>query len=97
MKNFIAIALLVLASCTEKRITNLEIESKNAQVADSVLYEKLKTLQKHVNYQDSVIKVLALHAYHADSVSVIKQTKNDRAERRGKFLGGLLKTLIPGL
>lgn len=34
---------------------------------------------------------------YLDSCQQIKATKSDRAERRGRFLGGLLKTIFPAL
>ncbi len=102
MKNIIAVLLLFAASCTSEQRENIKIqgeayEAKPELVIDSVLTARVAALEKHAHFQDSVIKVLALHATHADSVNVQKQFKSDRAERRGRFLGGLIKGLIPGL
>lgn len=40
---------------------------------------------------------IAKSIMYLDSVQVDKKAKGDKAERRGRFLGGLLKGLIPGL
>ena len=42
-------------------------------------------------------QVLAKSVLYLDSCQQAKSIKQDRAERRGKFLGGLLKGLIPGI
>jgi hypothetical protein len=34
---------------------------------------------------------------YLDSCQQVKTTKSDRAERRGKFVGGLLRGLFPGM
>lgn len=99
MKKILAVLLFIAVSCTEEQRKDISIQedSVTAQPIDTVLTNRVSSLEKHAAMQDSVIKVLALHAYHADSVAEKKQIKSDRAERRGRFLGGLLKTLIPGL
>ena len=95
MKKILALLLLVSVSCQDKRVDRLEAVVENGLYTDTVLTNRIEKLEKHVVVQDSIIKVLASHAVHADSVTVTRQTKSDRAERRGRFLGGLLKTLIP--
>jgi hypothetical protein len=102
MKNFIAIILLFTFSCTDGQRENIKIQGNTYEtqpilVVDTLLTARVAQLEKHAKLQDSAIKVLALHAYHADSVNNHKQFKSDRAERRGRFLGGLLKGLIPVL
>jgi hypothetical protein len=42
-------------------------------------------------------KALAKSIVFVDSCNQAKIQKSDRAERRGKFVGGLLKGLFPGL
>lgn len=102
MKTFLALFLLIAVSCTNEQREKIDLQGETSEsapvlVIDSVLTDRVDALEKHAQFQDSVIKVLALHATHADSVNVQKQFKSDRAERRGRFLGGLLKGLIPGL
>jgi hypothetical protein len=43
------------------------------------------------------IKGLGKSVIFLDSCQQNKTIKQDRAERRGKFVGGLLKSLIPGM
>lgn len=42
-------------------------------------------------------KAVAESVIYVDSVATTKTSKSERAERRGRFVGGLLKGLIPGL
>lgn len=42
-------------------------------------------------------EVLAKTVLYLDSCQSAKTTKQDKAERRGRFVGGLLKGLFPGL
>lgn len=42
-------------------------------------------------------KALGESVIYVDSVATTKTGKAERAERRGRFVGGLLKGLIPGL
>ena len=102
MKNLLAVLLLLSASCTqivkapeEKTPEQLAVDTINIKL--DLLLMRVEQAEKHMTLQDSIIKTLALHASYADSLTMDKQRKNDRAERRGKFLGSLLKTLIPGL
>jgi hypothetical protein len=43
------------------------------------------------------VKGLGKSVLYLDSCQQNKTIKQDRAERRGKFVGGLLKSLIPGM
>ena len=43
------------------------------------------------------INGLAKTVIYLDSCQQAKSSKQDRAERRGKFVGGLLKGLFPGM
>jgi hypothetical protein len=42
-------------------------------------------------------KVIAKNVLFLDSCQIMKTNKTDRAERRGKFVGGLLKGLFPAI
>lgn len=42
-------------------------------------------------------KEIAKTVLFLDSCQIMKTNKTDRAERRGKFVGGLLKGLFPGI
>lgn len=46
--------------------------------------------------QNATIK-MAKATMYLDSCQQVKTNKSDRAERRGKFVGGLLRGLFPGM
>lgn len=74
----------------------IKINAKQDSVAlDNQLYtqsvsSEIKTIRENT-------QVLAKSVLYLDSCQQAKTIKQDRAERRGKFLGGLLKGLFPGL
>jgi hypothetical protein len=43
------------------------------------------------------VKGLAKSVIYLDSCNQAKTNKQERAERRGRFVGGLLKSLFPGM
>jgi hypothetical protein len=78
---------------------------KQAQVKidaqqDSVAVE-IMTYAQVVSSETRLVRehsaVLAKSVLYLDSCQQAKTIKQDRAERRGKFVGGLLKGLFPGL
>lgn len=64
---------------------NVAILQQNNQLSDQV-----DSLQ-------STTKILAKSFLYIDSCNISRISKTDRAERRGRFLGGLLKGVLPGL
>jgi peptidoglycan hydrolase CwlO-like protein len=72
-----------LIALNQERLTNSNIrQNKMVESVDSLKIQ-IKGLGKSVIY--------------LDSCQQNKSIKQDRAERRGKFVGGLLKSLIPGM
>lgn len=66
--------------------------------SDSV--QNSATHAKIVARLDSVDKknaALARSIVYLDSCNQVKTSKADRAEKRGRFIGGLLKGLFPGM
>ena len=61
--------------------TNLDVANVNSRI-DSV----------HLQNQ-----ALAKTVLYLDSCNQVKAQKADKAERRGKFVGGLIKGLFPGI
>lgn len=57
----------------------------------------LATLSGKIDSLDNQSKALAKTVLYLDSCNQIKAQKADKAERRGKFVGGLLKGLFPGI
>jgi len=72
-----------LIAMNQERLTNSNIrQNRMIESVDSIKVQ-IKGLGKSVIY--------------LDSCQQNKTIKQDRAERRGKFVGGLLKSLIPGM
>lgn len=69
----------------------------SASVAVEYLDAKIQRMQSRLDSAKQIERQLAKSIIYVDSVQVSRQAKADRAERRGKFVGGLLKALIPSL
>lgn len=54
-------------------------------------------LSGQVDSLQNTTKILAKSFLYIDSCNASRINKTDRAERRGRFLGGLLKGVLPGL
>ena len=54
-------------------------------------------LSGRVDSLQSTTKILAKSFLYIDSCNSNRVSKTERAERRGRFLGGILKGLMPGL
>ena len=72
-----------LIAMNQERLTNSNIRQN--RMIESVDSMKIQ------------IKGLGKSVIYLDSCQQNKSIKQDRAERRGKFVGGLLKSLIPGM
>ena len=97
MKTYLLAALL-LTGCAQssdlERIEKRQDDQNNrlVQLENSVIVLKEKNDSLH-----NQVVVLAQTNLYLDSVVASKQGKVERAERRGRFVGGLLKGLIPGI
>lgn len=69
-------------------------ELKQDSINQSVNFS-LQILQQQIDSLKQEKVVLAKSVLYLDSCQQLKATKAERAERRGKFLGGLLKGLLP--
>lgn len=63
----------------------------------SFLERKTNSLDSNFRHLQNTSKALGQSVVYLDSCQATKTAKQDRAERRGRFVGGLLKGLIPGL
>jgi len=82
-----------IQSAKQKRLT---IDRK----VDSMLLAHSVERQVLLNANDSLqkdVRFLALCVQYLDSVDRSKQTKSERAEKRGRFIGGIIKGIFPGL
>ena len=69
-----------------------QLDSANVLLAGYVIELSLKTDSLKHNEQ-----ILSRSILYLDSCQQTKTNKAERAERRGRFLGGLLKTIFPAL
>jgi hypothetical protein len=102
MKNLFVICCLFIVSCTGKPENQEVLYEKNPfaepiVLIDSATINRISKLESQTQAQDSAIRVLVKHAMYSDSLLQDRQKKSDRAEKRGRFWGGVLKGLIPGL
>jgi hypothetical protein len=62
-----------------------------------VTHQQMKVLQAKLDSVKSNQAVFAKGILYLDSCQMNRTHKADRAEKRGRFLGGLLKGLFPGM
>ena len=79
-------------------------DQKASQKSYSTLAQKIKADSAAICHLESRIdslkfadQAIAKSIVYLDSCNQNRTNKADRAERRGKFVGGLLKSLFPGL
>lgn len=93
----LVIALGVLAyNFQEFKTQQIKTNAKqDSATIDNRLYAQSVSAQISAVRENT--EVLAKSVLYLDSCQQAKTIKQDRAERRGKFVGGLLKGLFPGL
>jgi hypothetical protein len=80
--------------------SNIQKRTKIDRKVDSLMLVQSVRIQVLSNANDSLkgrIKNLAICVQYLDSVHESKGYKTERAEKRGRFIGGLIKGLFPGL
>ncbi len=106
MKNLFILPLLLFLGCNEKK-TQLEA----LQISDSLQLEYLakqgryiealanetEALKWQIDSLKTQNRALAFSVIKIDSAISAKSEKSQRRENTGRFIGGLLKGLIPGL
>jgi hypothetical protein len=96
VKAVIAITIIIgLSGCVPSPV----IEQSNFSKTDSLEISAMKIEMFNLSCKiDSVQKAnqaLVKSVLYLDSCQQVKTMKSDRAERRGRFIAGLLKGLIP--
>lgn len=95
------VALFVGMVAIEQQIqSGIQKRSNIDRKVDSIMLAQSVRIQVLQNANDSLqsqIQNLALCVQYLDSVNVSKSSKVERAERRGRFIGGLIKGIFPGL
>jgi hypothetical protein len=101
---FVIVALSLLAvgiGGIEYQIqSNIQKRTKIDRKVDSLMLVQSVRIQVLSNANDSLnrrIQNLAICVQYLDSVHESKGFKTERAEKRGRFIGGLIKGLFPGL
>jgi hypothetical protein len=76
-----------------------EIKSDIVSIQTSLAFTQSQTsfLSHQVDSLQSTNKIFAKSILYLDSCQVNKGQKAERAERRGRFLGGIIKGLFPGM
>jgi hypothetical protein len=77
-----------------KKIDNLIALNEERLITSNIRQIQIKESVDSLKIQ---IKGLGKSVIFLDSCQQTKSIKQDRAERRGRFVGGLLKSLIPGM
>lgn len=62
----------------------------------SLMFRIIQTDVKIDSLREATMRVAEATMY-LDSCQQVKSSKSERAERRGRFVGGLLRGLIPGI
>lgn len=87
---FSFLSISEIKKTTEKKYA--EMDSANVMLTGYMIEISLRADTLKHNEQ-----ILTKSILYLDSCQQVKTSKTDRAERRGRFLGGLLKTIFPAL
>lgn len=90
----VMLVMLYMHLTLSQKVTQISQGSYSSSVKDSTFKVKIIRSMDSLNKKDSV---LAKSIVYLDSCNQAKATKVERAERRGRFIGGLLKGLFPGM
>lgn len=97
----VLVALFLGLAAIEQQIqSGIQKRSKIDRKVDSIMLVQSVRIQVLLNANDSLksqIQDLALCVQYLDSVDRSKSNKSERAEKRGRFIGGLIKGIFPGL
>lgn len=88
------LVLLFMHLTLSQKVKEMHQNCYSSSAKDSTFKVKIMRSMDSLNKKDSV---LAKSIVYLDSCNQAKATKVERAERRGRFIGGLLKGLFPGM
>lgn len=88
------VVMLFMHLTLSQRVKEMAQNSYSSSVKDSTFKVRIYKSLDSLNQKDSV---LAKSIVYLDSCNQVKTSKVERAERRGRFIGGLLKGLFPGM
>ena len=94
----------ILVLVTLGMVVMIKREIGHSQKSYSSLAQKIQADSIAIHHLENKIdslkladKTLAKTIVYLDSCNQTRTNKADRAEKRGRFVGGLLKSLFPGL
>ena len=98
----LALVMIVIAIAFNFYFDNQAYErdikaSKNLEEWSMGLTMRIVGMESQLDSMESATFKVAKATIYLDSCQAAKTTKSDRAERRGKFVGGLLRGLFPGI
>jgi len=83
---------------SSKSEINLQRQTRLIRMQLNSLYSaKFDSTRHRLDSVDLKLERLARAAIYLDSCQQARTARADRAERRGRFIGGLLRGLFPGL
>jgi hypothetical protein len=83
---------------SSKSEINLQRKTRLNRIQQDSLYSaKFDSTRHRLDSVDLKLERLARASIYLDSCQQARTAKADRAERRGRFVGGLLRGLFPGL
>lgn len=94
------ITFISLGAIEQQIQSGIQKRSRIDRKVDSIMLVQSVRIQVLTNANDSLyarVVDLALCVQYLDSVNQAKGFKTERAEKRGRFIGGLIKGLFPGL
>jgi nitrogen fixation/metabolism regulation signal transduction histidine kinase len=96
---FIVFLIYVGGDIYTARIAHQKLDKlikENEEWSTGALIKNMRT-EGRIDSLKAETEALAKTVIYLDSCQQAKTIKQDRAEKRGKFVGGLLKGLFPGL
>ena len=90
----VMLVMLYMHLTLSQKVTRMSQNGYSSSVKDSTFKIKLFRTVDSLNKKDSV---LARSIVYLDSCNQAKATRVERAEKRGRFIGGLIKGLFPGM
>ena len=90
----VMLVMLYMHLTLSQKVTQMSQRGYSSSAKDSTFRIKMFRTVDSLNKKDSV---LARSIVYLDSCNQAKATKADRAEKRGRFIGGLIKGLFPGM
>jgi hypothetical protein len=104
VRDFILGISAILVLVTLGMVVMMKRELNQSQKSYSPLAQKIQEDSIAIHHLENKIdslkladKTLAKTIVYLDSCNQNRTNKADRAEKRGRFVGGLLKSLFPGL